>query len=45
MLIIGIILISVFGLKKQPQEQQMDKLEIVVKDSIKAAKDSLKIFK
>ena len=45
MLIIGIILISAFGLKKQPQEQTVEKTTIMAKDSVNIAKDSLKIFK
>ena len=45
MLIIGIILISAFGLKKQPQEQVAEKAAIITKDSMNIAKDSLKIFK
>ena len=45
MLIIGLILISAFGLKKQPQEQQMEKVTIIVKDSLQTAKDSIKLFK
>lgn len=45
MLIIGIILISAFGSKKQPQEQTVEKTTIMAKDSVNIAKDSLKIFK
>ena len=46
LLIIGIILMSTFGLKKQPQEQTLEKFETVAKDSLQTLKnDSIKLFK
>ena len=52
-LIIGIILISALGLKKQPQEQSLEKITTMAKDSMQTlkqdtfqiTKDSLKMFK
>lgn len=46
LLIIGTILMSTFGLKKQPQEQTLEKFETVAKDSLQTLKyDSIKLFK
>ena len=46
LLIISIILMSALGLKKQPQEQTLEKVEIVAKDSLQTLKqDSIKLFK
>ena len=45
-LIIGIILMSTFGSKKQSQEQTLEKVETVAKDSLQKLKyDSIKLFK
>ena len=45
-LIIGIILMSTFGSKKQSQEQALEKVETVAKDSLQKLKhDSIKLFK
>ena len=46
LLIISIILMSALGLKKQPQEQTLEKVETVAKDSLQILKqDSIKLFK
>lgn len=45
-LIIGIILMSTFGSKRQSQEQALEKVETVAKDSLQKLKhDSIKLFK
>ena len=45
-LIISIILMSTFGSKKQSQEQTLEKVETVAKDSLQKLKyDSIKLFK
>lgn len=45
-LIIGIILMSTFGSKKQSQEQALEKVETVAKGSLQKLKhDSIKLFK
>ena len=45
LLIIGIILMSSLGLKKQPQEQTTEKIVNMTKDSLQKLKqDSLKMY-